>query len=205
MKIIVDSGSTKTVWRVVRSKTDFFTVNTNGMNPVRDSEEAMSAVVSQASSSMPECSIDQVFFYGAGCVEPFSQRVRQALAQVFPQATIHVESDLLGAAHALFGHQPGIACILGTGSNTCLYDGKSITDNIPPLGYILGDEGSGYRNFSQVLSLTGGCGNCISEACLMRLDQLCETLRILYGGGIVGVYIQQKGCVLIGFGSLIES
>lgn len=143
MKIIVDSGSTKTVWRVVRSKTDFFTVNTNGMNPVRDSEEAMSAVVSQASSSMPECSIDQVFFYGAGCIPPYSDTLRRVLERALPGAQVAVESDMLGAARSLCGLEEGISCILGTGSNSCLYDGEKIIQNVSPLGWILGDEGSG--------------------------------------------------------------
>lgn len=143
MKIIVDSGSTKTVWRVVRSKTDFFTVNTNGMNPVRDSEEAMSAVVSQALSSMPECTIDQVFFYGAGCIPPYSDTLRRVLERAFPGAQVAVESDMLGAARALCGLEEGVSCILGTGSNSCLYDGVKIVQNVSPLGWILGDEGSG--------------------------------------------------------------
>lgn len=134
MLLVADSGSTKTDWMISGEL-----ITAQGINPVTMVDEDITARI----PVFPGISVSEVFFYGAGCVEPFSQRVRQALAQVFPQATIHVESDLLGAAHALFGHQPGIACILGTGSNTCLYDGKSITDNIPPLGYILGDEGSG--------------------------------------------------------------
>lgn len=88
--------------------------------------------------------IKEVFFYGAGCTAEKAKTVCDALQQVFPYAhTPEVTSDMLGAARALCGNQPGIACILGTGSNSCYYDGKQIRSNIPPLGYILGDEGSG--------------------------------------------------------------
>ena len=76
-------------------------------------------------------------------MQPYSQTVHNVLQQIFPQACIQVESDLLGAARALCGKQPGIACILGTGANSCLYDGQNITAHVPPLGFILGDEGSG--------------------------------------------------------------
>ena len=84
-----------------------------------------------------------VFFYGAGCTPEKAGKLSGLLAEVFSYASIQVESDLLGAARALCKHQPGIACILGTGANSCLYDGQRITHNTPPLGYILGDEGSG--------------------------------------------------------------
>lgn len=84
-----------------------------------------------------------IYFYGAGCIPEKTNIVKTALAQNFPKANILVESDLLGAAHALCGKTAGIACILGTGSNSCFYDGEKITANISPLGYILGDEGSG--------------------------------------------------------------
>ena len=87
--------------------------------------------------------VTQIAFYGAGCTKALSPIVGEALAVAFPSASIKVESDLLGAAHAVCGHEEGIACILGTGANSCLYDGKQIVANIPPLGYILGDEGSG--------------------------------------------------------------
>ena len=134
MVLVADSGSTKTDWMISGEL-----ITAQGINPVTMGEEDITALI----PAFPGKTVTEVFFYGAGCVEPFSQRVQQALQKVFPDAAVHVESDLLGAARALFGHQPGIACILGTGSNTCLYDGTSIADHIPPLGYILGDEGSG--------------------------------------------------------------
>ncbi len=134
MVLVADSGSTKTDWMISGEL-----ISAQGINPVTMVNEDITARIPAFSNHV----VTEVFFYGAGCVDPFSQRVTQVLLQVFPDAAIHVESDLLGAARALFGHQPGIACILGTGSNSCLYDGEKITDNIPPLGYVLGDEGSG--------------------------------------------------------------
>lgn len=87
--------------------------------------------------------VTQIYFYGAGCTKSLSPIVSEALSMAFPSASVKVESDLLGAAHAVCGHEAGIACILGTGANSCQYDGEQIVANIPPLGYILGDEGSG--------------------------------------------------------------
>ena len=98
--------------------------------------------ISPSSLLLPPSST--VFFYGAGCIPEKKGVVEKVLRKVFPDADrIEVESDLLGAARAVCQHQEGLACILGTGSNSCLYDGEKIVGNIPPLGYILGDEGSG--------------------------------------------------------------
>ena len=98
--------------------------------------------ISPSSLLLPPSS--KIFFYGAGCIPEKKEVVEKVLREVFPQAkTIEVESDLLGAARAVCQHSEGIACILGTGSNSCLYSGHAIVTNIPPLGYILGDEGSG--------------------------------------------------------------
>lgn len=156
MYLIVDSGSTKTAWCVALPGGLSFTVGTAGINPVRDGEEAVQAVVSDASSLISDELIvgrassfaaqrcfERIFFYGAGCIPPYSDVVSRALARAFPGAQVAVESDLLGAARALCGHDEGIACILGTGSNSCLYDGRRIVANTSPLGWILGDEGSG--------------------------------------------------------------
>ncbi|MCM1371380.1 MAG: ATPase [Bacteroides sp.] len=88
-------------------------------------------------------SITQVHFYGAGCIQPFSHSVSEILEDTFSSASIHIYSDLLGAARALCGKDEGIACILGTGSNSCLCNNGEIVRNTSPLGYILGDEGSG--------------------------------------------------------------
>ncbi len=147
MKLIVDSGSTKTTWLLLsalrEAASEFHTL---GINPVRDDEQAVRAVIAEAAGKCGEAarSVTAVYFYGAGCMEPYSGVVRRALGDAFPAVgELSVESDLLGAARALCGHEEGIACILGTGANSCLYDGKDIVQNTPALGYILGDEGGG--------------------------------------------------------------
>lgn len=136
--LVCDSGSTKADWLYANGDSEE-AVRTDGINPVRDSGESINRIVASLPDWTPEC----IYFYGAGCIEPYSASVRKALQERFPKALVSVESDLLGAARALFGHEEGIACILGTGSNSCLYKNGQITANVPPMGYILGDEGSG--------------------------------------------------------------
>jgi N-acetylglucosamine kinase-like BadF-type ATPase len=136
--LVCDSGSTKADWLYANGDSEE-AVRTDGINPVRDSGESINRIVASLPDWKPEC----IYFYGAGCIEPYSASVRKVLQERFPKALVSVESDLLGAARALFGHKEGIACILGTGSNSCLYKNGQITANVPPMGYILGDEGSG--------------------------------------------------------------
>lgn len=154
MILIADSGSTKTEWITPET-----TAITRGINPVRDTKEEIWEVIStelmpnlchdnylditQNNHHRALSSITQVHFYGAGCIQPFSHSVREILEETFSSASIHIYSDLLGAARALCGKDEGIACILGTGSNSCLCNNGEIVRNISPLGYILGDEGSG--------------------------------------------------------------
>lgn len=134
MTLIADSGSTKTSWYLNGQP-----IETTGLNPVRDTKEHICQVI----QSLPDAPVSRIFFYGAGCIAPFKQTIAQALAEKYPEASIEVESDMLGAARALCGRSEGLVGILGTGSNTCHYDGVVITRNVSPLGYILGDEGSG--------------------------------------------------------------
>ena len=163
MILIADSGGSKTDWALVSLPTDthkyVLKVRTQGLNPFHQSkdvilkaleEELMPALYKAAEQSGTFSKeydiaekVTQIAFYGAGCTRALSPIVGESLAVAFPSASIKVESDLLGAAHAVCGHEEGIACILGTGANSCLYDGEQIVANIPPLGYILGDEGSG--------------------------------------------------------------
>lgn len=140
MKLIIDSGSTKSdlVWA---ADSVLFSSNTTGINPFLQSSEEIVQLLKEMDLHEEETS--HVFFYGAGCVPSKKKIVSDALNFLLPNAIIEVESDLLGAARSLFHHQKGIVCILGTGSNSCEYDGKEITKNVSPLGYILGDEGSG--------------------------------------------------------------
>ncbi|MEN8121884.1 MAG: ATPase [Bacteroidota bacterium] len=142
MLLIADSGSTKTDWKLV-DETDELSFQTMGINPfyMKDEEienELINVVVPKIKKNP-----DQVFFYGAGIISEQKQRMEKILSKGFQNATVEAESDLLAAARALCGKQKGIACIMGTGANSCLYDGEKIIDNIPPLGFIQGDEGSG--------------------------------------------------------------
>ena len=145
MKLIADSGSTKTHWCVRDEKELVMELYTKGINPFyQTEEEIMGEIASNLAPQLSELKIESISFYGAGCSFPEKKgMVRNALAAFFKEAEIEVESDLLGAARSLFGDKKGIACILGTGSNSCYYDGKEIVENVSPLGFILGDEGSG--------------------------------------------------------------
>ncbi len=146
MILIADSGATKTDWCVGADLKSVRTIRTGGINPFHQSESEISAVLSN--ELIPDLCVDPesvsfVYFYGAGCTPEKSVTVRNILLRVFRKAEVSVESDLTGAARALCGDKPGVACILGTGSNSGLYDGSAISCNVSPLGYILGDEGSG--------------------------------------------------------------
>ena len=184
MTLVADSGSTKTSWLLRRAGYDDIRVETVGINPVRDSDSTIGTVVGgvaatlgsylsvesdSLSHSLWRSKLD-IFFYGAGCIEPFKSAVEDALRLSFAGSTIVVESDLLGAARALCGHSEGIACILGTGSNSCLYDGHEIIANIPPLGWILGDEGSGAVLGRRLVSdaLKGELGDALRSSLLER-------------------------------------
>ena len=141
MILIADSGSTKTDW----CTEDAHIIHTSGINPVHQSENTIQQIIEkELLTQLPkEVPCEAIHFYGAGCTPEKSLIIKQVLSQYFPKATIEVNSDLLGAARALCGSDTGIACILGTGSNSCYYDGNRIVANVSPLGYILGDEGSG--------------------------------------------------------------
>jgi len=143
--LIADSGSTKTDWILRASDGTQTELHTDGINPARDARDIIYNVLyHQLLTQLPATDgLQAVYFYGAGCIEPFSQTVQSVISELLPGCVVEVESDLLGAARALCGHEPGIACILGTGSNSCLYNGKHIEKHTPPLGFILGDEGSG--------------------------------------------------------------
>jgi len=144
MKLIADSGSTKTDWRLIGSSGEVKDIKTSGINPFFRTEEDIFQELKQVLLPKTSPEINQIYFYGAGVVNAEKgDIIRRALGRIYAESTIEVSSDILGAARALFGNKPGIACILGTGSNVCLYDGKKNTDGVSPLGFILGDEGSG--------------------------------------------------------------
>lgn len=148
MIIIADSGSTKTHWCMLAANGQSSDFLTDGINPFYQTQEAMcnsvkNQLLPQMGHLMWAGKITHIFFYGAGCTPEKSPLVQKALATVFKDAEVQVESDMVGAARGLLQHKKGIACILGTGSNSCLYDGERIVKNVPSLGFILGDEGGG--------------------------------------------------------------
>jgi N-acetylglucosamine kinase-like BadF-type ATPase len=144
MNLIADSGSTKTSWVLFSEDSSPLFIHTQGINPIHQDEETVKGILQK--ELMPQLSgrtIDEIFFYGSG-VRPTEEALMQRLLQeVTGVSRVEAKSDLLGAARALCGHDEGLACILGTGSNSCLFDGHRIVMNTSPLGYILGDEGSG--------------------------------------------------------------
>ena len=154
MILIADSGSTKTDWVLHDGEAIVLRINTQGLNPTQQSAEDIYKVISEELDGKiaPEAP-ETIYFYGAGCAyETADNRMKKALEQYFTTRDIHIHSDLLAAARALCGHEEGIACILGTGANSCLFDGEKITENTPSLGYILGDEGSGAHLGRQLVS-----------------------------------------------------
>lgn len=143
--IIADSGSTKTEWILIDSSGNRSLFKTSGLNPYFLSEsEITERITDQLKQQIIDIEVDEVHFYGAGCGSEVNKKVvANAISACFQKAAVFVESDLLGAARACFGNTEGVVCILGTGSNSCLYDGHKITKSIPSLGFIMGDEGSG--------------------------------------------------------------
>lgn len=143
--LIADAGGTSTTWYL--SPSHIF--STFGINPFQQNEDDIYKLVNdfkRSSLDNPDVpSVSAIRFYGAGCTPAKIAMVKQALIKAFGGEVEDVEvySDLLGAARGLCGHHEGVACILGTGSNSCLYDGEKIVQNTPALGYILGDEGGG--------------------------------------------------------------
>lgn len=168
MILIADSGSTKTDWCGI-NEGSIFCVQTQGINPFHQSQETILAILyRELLPQLPVEPIEYIYFYGSGCTPQKGKLLNSCLKKVFGEQThTEVYNDLLGAARALCGHDSGIACILGTGSNSCYYDGEKIVDNVPPLGYIIGDEGSGAY-----------MGKRLIADCLKK--QLPENIRIAF-------------------------
>lgn len=143
MKLIADSGSTKTDWVLVDDRGAIVgSQKTEGINPVHLSTDQIKAVLDGITIAAGQ-QLEGVFFYGSGLRPEYRQPMRHLLKESLGAPTVMAESDMLGAARALCGTKEGIACILGTGANSCLYDGHCIVQNTPAMGYVLGDEGSG--------------------------------------------------------------
>lgn len=143
MKLIADSGSTKTDWVLLNDEQSRF--GTSGFNPFHRSEDFIVTEIRKNDGLMKICNdVTSIHFYGAGCSsESRNSIVKNALLKVFPKATVIVDHDLVACAHSLYNDKPIFATILGTGTNACYFDGKTIAQKKPALGYVLGDEGSG--------------------------------------------------------------
>jgi glucosamine kinase len=144
MILIADSGGSKTDWRIIQRDGSIHQAHSPGFNPYYQPIDDLKKNVQE--SLLPKISdpVNKIYFYGAGVSSLKNQlTIKSAFLEFFPEAQIEIGWDLLAAARALCGHDPGIACIMGTGSNSCLYDGTNITDNVANLGWILADEGSG--------------------------------------------------------------
>jgi N-acetylglucosamine kinase-like BadF-type ATPase len=183
MIAIADSGSSKTDW-VFISGSETTAIETLGINPFYQETDQ---IISGIKSGVPEnlCnSVKEVYFFGAGCIKGKTDKiVADALVSVFSSAKVQVEDDMTGAAKALLGSKQGIACILGTGANSCFYNGREITDKIPALGFILGDEGSGA--YLGKLFLNDYFKRAIPDELMKRIDaelklDMAEVLNSVY-------------------------
>ena len=143
-KLIADSGATKAEWCLLKDGKKK-TIITQGISPYfLTTEQIQELLLRELKPKLKSVEIVEIYYYGTGCANPDNAKsVKKALMQVFAGARSEVTHDLMAAARALCGKDKGIACILGTGSNSCYYDGKRIVKNSPGLGYVLGDEGSG--------------------------------------------------------------
>ncbi len=144
IKLIADSGSTKTEWCLLKgNKRNIFI--THGLSPYFVNRNEIENILREHVLPVAaKSAVKEIYFYGTGCKNPVNiQMVKKAFNTIFPEAIVSIDNDLSGAAKALCGNDKGIACILGTGSNSCYYNGKRIIKNSPGIGYILGDEGSG--------------------------------------------------------------
>jgi N-acetylglucosamine kinase-like BadF-type ATPase len=144
MILVADSGSTKTEWKIIQEGSARDSIFSTGINPFFLSGEEISVLLRKELVSISGKHFDSLYFYGTGINSPVrADVVKGALDQFVISKYTYVGSDLLAAARSLCLNEPGIACIMGTGSNSCYYDGTNIISNVSPLGYILGDEGGG--------------------------------------------------------------
>lgn len=145
MILVADSGSTKADWTFIDAKDNRTDVHSIGLNPnLHTSAEIRNVIESITPDQIPAQKVQQVYYYGTGIWDQKrADKIGDVLRATFGNAVVEVKHDLLGAARAACQGERGIACILGTGSNSCLYDGEKVVDNVTNLGWLLGDEGSG--------------------------------------------------------------
>lgn len=174
VKLIADSGATKAEWCLLngsRKKTIF----TQGISPYfLNGEQIHQLLINELRPDLKRTMINELYYYGTGCANPANARlVKKAIQKTFPGTKVEVTHDLMAAARAVCGNEKGIVCILGTGSNSCYYDGKKIVKNSPGLGYVLGDEGSGAYLGKKVLQYY--LYNVFDEELKEKFDRKYET------------------------------
>lgn len=150
--LVADSGSTKTAWCLIEGSKKK-NITTQGISPYFLNDDTLLEILKkELAPKTAHAIVDEVFYYGTGCSNDDNiSLIKRGLKKLYPKAKIHINHDLLGAAKGLCGDDKGIACILGTGSNSCFYNGKKVVKNSPGLGYVLGDEGSGTHLGKKVL------------------------------------------------------
>jgi N-acetylglucosamine kinase-like BadF-type ATPase len=144
VQLIADSGATKAEWVLVNDGKKR-TLFTQGISPYfLNTNQIAGLIQNELVNKLGDVVVEEIHYYGTGCANPDNVKsIKKALRKVFPEAEVEVNTDLMAAARAVCEHEKGIACILGTGSNSCYYNGKTIVKNSPGIGYVLGDEGSG--------------------------------------------------------------
>ena len=166
MRLIIDAGSTKMEWILMKENVVKSRFMTEGFNPNYSDRQCLENIINLVETRLIESpnndcpvsrrdestSLQAMHYYGTGCGNPQNcQMIKEVFQNHFPNAEIHVTHDLMAACHAVLGHEKGIACILGTGSNACVYDGEKLVDKAVSLGYLVGDEGSGMHIGKEVL------------------------------------------------------
>jgi len=153
MILIADSGSTKTSWILTDGRSIINQISTIGFNPNYYKDNDFENIIkNELLPFLVDIKISNIYFYGSGCSTSTNCTIiKNILSRIFINATIDIRHDLFGAAVALLNNKKGIACILGTGSNSCSWDGEQIIENVPSVGYLLGDEGSGIHIGKKIL------------------------------------------------------
>lgn len=183
MIVIADMGATKTDWSFADGTSVLDNITTKGFNPYYHTTDGIISLLKDDFKDKHFEGVSHVYLYGAGCSNDHKRRtVEDALQHYFPDAKVEVEHDLLGSARALCGRTPGIACILGTGSNSCLYDGMDVIANNTSLGFLLGDEGSGAHLGKELVrcyyynELPKDIADAFERSCGVNKDQLLDDI-----------------------------
>ena len=186
MLLVADSGSTKADWTFIDDNGGRTDVNTIGLNPnLHTTPEIRNVIESVAPDTIPGRKVKQIYYYGTGIWDHSrAEKIANVLREAFGNAEIYVEHDLLGAARAACKDEAGIACILGTGSNTCLYDGVKVVDNVTNLGWLLGDEGSGVDLGKRLIR--GYSYRELPEADRTHFEECTNHNRMSIGDGLYG-------------------